>query len=149
MHRPPRPPAESVLGDGLWQRIARLGIVITTVSLGVAWWAHGTGRPWQSMLFLTLATTQLGIAIGVRARPGTWQNPFLLLAVVGAFGLQVLALYLPPLQELLGTTRLTLPEIGGIAVLSTLSYLAARLERRSAGGGRKGRGERVTARGQG
>jgi P-type Ca2+ transporter type 2C len=130
MHHPPRPPAESVLGDGLWLRIARLGVVIMSLSLAVAGWAHATGRPWQSMLFLTLATAQLGVAIGVRARPGTWQNPFLLLAVAGAFGLQVLAVYLPPLQELLGTTSLALPEIGAITAVSTLSYLAARLERR-------------------
>ena len=48
MRRPPRPPAESVLGAGLWQRILRVGIVITAVTLGVALWAHATGRPWQT-----------------------------------------------------------------------------------------------------
>ena len=32
--RPPRPPAESVLGAGLWQRIVRVGVVIAAVTLG-------------------------------------------------------------------------------------------------------------------
>ncbi len=39
MRRPPRPPTESVLGAGLWQRILRVGIVITAVTLGAAVWA--------------------------------------------------------------------------------------------------------------
>jgi Ca2+-transporting ATPase len=128
MHRPPRPPAESVLGNGLWARIARVSLVICVVSLGVGWWAHEAGRPWQSMLFLALTGTQLGVAIGVRARPGTWQNPFLLLAVGMALGLQITALYLPPLQELLGTTRLSPPELGAVCALSVLGYLTARME---------------------
>ena len=64
MYRPPRPPAESVLGAGLWQRIARVGVVIAAVTLAVAAWGHATGRPWQSMAFLALGTTQLAVAAG-------------------------------------------------------------------------------------
>ena len=54
MRRPPRPPAESVLGAGLWQRIARVGVVIAAVTLGVgrvgpghrpALAEHGLPRP--------------------------------------------------------------------------------------------------------
>lgn len=36
------------------------------------------------------------------------------------------ALCLPPLQELLGTTGLALPELGAVCALSVLGYLAAR-----------------------
>ena len=43
MRRPPRPPAESVLGAGLWQRVLRVGVVITAVTLGAALWADATG----------------------------------------------------------------------------------------------------------
>ena len=46
MRRPPRPPAESVLGAGLWQRIARVGVIIAAVTLAVALWGQATGRPW-------------------------------------------------------------------------------------------------------
>ena len=81
MRRPPRPPAESVLGAGLWQRIVRVGVVIAAVTLGVALWGHATGRPWQTMAFFALGTTQLAVAAGSRARPGTLANPALLAAI--------------------------------------------------------------------
>src|SRR5947209_9467860 len=103
MRRPPRPPAESVLGAGLWQRILRVGLVIAGVTLAVAVWGHATGRPWQSMAFFALGATQLAVALGSRARPGTRANPMLLAAVAGALLLQFAGLYLPPLRDLLGT----------------------------------------------
>ena len=81
MHRPPRPPTETVLGAGLWQRIARVGVVIAAVTLGIGVWAHATGRPWQTMTFFALGATQLAAALGSRARPRTWANPMLLVAV--------------------------------------------------------------------
>jgi len=49
MTRPPRPPAQSVLGVGRWQRILRAGLVVAAVTLGIALWGHATGRPWQSI----------------------------------------------------------------------------------------------------
>src|SRR5436305_13643773 len=57
----------------------------------------------QSMVFFTLATMQFGIALGVRARPGTLRNPFLLVAVATSFLLQLASLYLPALRHLLDT----------------------------------------------
>jgi hypothetical protein len=111
MRRPPSPPAQSVLGGGLWQRIVRVGVVIAAVTLGVAFWAHSTGRPWQSMAFIALGATQLAVAIGSRARPGTWSNPMLPLAVAAALGLQLAGVYLPPLRDLLGTGPLALPDL--------------------------------------
>ena len=73
-----------MLGAGLWQRIIRVGVVIAAVTLGVAVWGHATGRPWQSMAFFALGATQLAVALGSRARPGTLANPLLLAAVAGA-----------------------------------------------------------------
>ena len=45
MKRPPRPPAESVLGAGLWQRIVRVGLVVAGVTLGVAGRGPATRPP--------------------------------------------------------------------------------------------------------
>ena len=129
MRHPPRPPAESVLGAGLWQRILRVGLVITAVTLGVALWGHATDRPWQSMAFFALGTTQLTVALASRARPGTRTNPLLPLAVTGALLLQLAALYLPPLRDLLGTHPLSLLELGVVCALSTLGYAAFKLDR--------------------
>jgi Ca2+-transporting ATPase len=129
MRRPPRPPAESVLGAGLWQRVVRVGVVITAVTLGVALWGHATGRPWQSMAFFALGTTQLAAALGSRARPGTLANPALLWSVAGAFALQLAGLYLPFLNDLLKTRPLSWLDLIVVLALSTLGYAAIRLDR--------------------
>jgi Ca2+-transporting ATPase len=129
MRRPPRPPAESVLGAGLWQRIVRVGVVIAAVTLGVALWGHATGRPWQTMAFFALGTTQLAVALGSRARPGTLANPALPWAIAGALGLQLAGIYLPFLNDLLKTQPLTSPDLLVVFALSTLGYAAIRLDR--------------------
>jgi Ca2+-transporting ATPase len=122
-------PAESVLGAGLWQRIVRVGVVIAAVTLGVALWGHATGRPWQSMAFFALGTTQLAVALGSRARPGTLANPALLWAVAGSLSLQFAGIYLPFFNDLLKTKPLTALDLLVVFALSTLGYAAIRLDR--------------------
>ncbi|HYN94325.1 MAG TPA: cation-transporting P-type ATPase [Pilimelia sp.] len=129
MSRPPRPPTETVLGAGLWQRIARVGLVIAAVTLAVGVWAHETGRPWQSMTFFALGATQLAVALGSRARPRSWANPTLLVAVAGALILQLAGIYLPPLRELLGTQPLALSDLLIVGAAASLGYVAIRLDR--------------------
>ena len=130
MRKPPRPPAESVLGAGLWPRILRVGFAIAVVTLGVAMWAHAVGHPWQSMAFFALGATQLAVALGSRARPGTWANPMLLVAVAGALALQFAGLYLPPLRDLLGTRPLPPLDLLIVCVAATAGYAAIRFDRR-------------------
>jgi Ca2+-transporting ATPase len=129
MQRPPRPPSETVLGAGLWQRIVRVGAVIATVTIGVGVWAHATDRPWQTLTFLALGATQLAVALGSRARPGTWANPMLLAAIGVALTLQLGGIYLPVLQDLLGTQSLAIGDLLIVAACSTLGYAAIRLDR--------------------
>ena len=129
MRRPPRPPAESVLGAGLWQRVVRVGVVIAAVTLGVAAWGHATSRPWQSMAFFALGATQLAVAAGSRVRPGTLANPSLLAAIAGALLLQFAGLYLPVLRDLLKTQPLSATDLLVVCALSTLGYAAVRLDR--------------------
>ena len=81
------------------------------------------------MVFLTLAVAQLAIALGVRARPGSWANPALLLAVFGAFALQLTAVYLAPLQDLLGTQPLTLHAALLVLLAAVPGYGLARWDR--------------------
>ena len=129
MARPPRPPGQSIMGAGLWQRVVRIAIVLTGVTLGVAVWAAATGRPWQSMAFFALGATQLGVALGTRTRPRSLANPMLLAAVAGALVLQLAGLYVPLLQELLGTRPLAPGDLLIVLVLSAAGYAAARLDR--------------------
>ncbi|GAA2512866.1 hypothetical protein Ahu01nite_060570 [Winogradskya humida] len=130
MNRPPRPPSETILGAGLWLRILRVGTVIAAVTIGVGVWAHATDRPWQTLTFLALGVTQLAVALGSRARPGTRSNPMLLAAVATALALQLAGIYLPPLQSLLGTQPPAITDLIIVTALSTLGYAAIRLDRR-------------------
>ncbi|MFE5123780.1 cation-translocating P-type ATPase [Streptomyces sp. NPDC056669] len=130
MHHPPRPPDESVLGAGLWPRLLAMGAFVAGVTLVAGVWARETGRPWQSMMFLVLGATQLGVALGSRARPGSLANPFLLLAVTTALALQAAGIYLPPLRALLGTESLPPVDLAIACALSGLGHVAMRVHRR-------------------
>ncbi|MER5642291.1 cation-transporting P-type ATPase [Kitasatospora sp. NPDC002227] len=130
MRRPPRPPQQQVLGDGLWQRVLLLGVVVTAGSLGTALWARHAGAPWQTVLFLALLAAQLGVCVGLREQWPLRRHLFLPLAVLASGLLGAAALYLPPLRELLHTVPLTWGELLPVLAVGTLSALIARLTRR-------------------
>jgi Ca2+-transporting ATPase len=134
MRQRPRPPEQSVLAAGLWPRLLIMGVLLAALTLLAGVWARESGRPWQSVVFLVLGVSQLGVALGSRARPGTLANPFLLVAVTAALGLQAAGVYLPPLRTLLGTDPLSLLELAVACALSGFGYLAMRLQRRIGGG---------------
>lgn len=117
-----------------------MGTAIGAITLLAGWWAKETDRPWQSVVFLVLGVSQLGVALGSRARPGTLANPFLLLTVCAALGLQCAAIYLPPPRSLLGTTALTMPELLVASAMSALGYLLMRVQSRLWPEKRAGRG---------
>jgi Ca2+-transporting ATPase len=125
----PRPPDEGVLGDGLWRQVLRVGAVVATVTLALGAWAHETGRPWQTVTFLSLGALQLGVALASRARRGWRGSRWLVVAVVGAAVLQVGAVYLGPLQSLLSTESLGASDLVVVTGLSVLGYVALRLDR--------------------
>jgi Ca2+-transporting ATPase len=129
MRKPPRAPAETVLGAGLWQRVLRVGLVIAAATIGVGVWAHATDRPWQTLTFVALGLTQLAVALGSRARPGTAANPMLFTAVGAALVLQLAAIYAPPLRQLLGTEPVAATDLLIVAAVSTMGYAAIRLDR--------------------
>jgi P-type Ca2+ transporter type 2C len=128
MQRPPRPPGESVLGDGLWARVLRAATAIATVALLVGWWGHDSGREWQSMVFVSLTTLQLGVALGLRALPGSRANPFLLLAVAGSLLLVMAGLYVPPLRDLLDTAALPVADLAIAVAVGVLGWLVIRAD---------------------
>jgi P-type Ca2+ transporter type 2C len=127
MRQPPRPPAQSVLGDGLWQRVVALSLLITTVTLTLGLWAHHDRRAWQTMIFLALTCLQLGVAVGLRPVQLTAQNPMLPVAIACSILLAVLGVYLPLLQDLLGTSALPPADLALAAGAGILGWLAARV----------------------
>jgi P-type Ca2+ transporter type 2C len=144
MDRHPRPPEQTVLGGGLWQQVLALGTLLAVVSLAVGVWAHETGGPWRTTVFLTLGLLQLGVALGLRTRrPDHGQrNPFLLVAVAVAALLQLGVVYWGPAQALLGTQDLAAAELAVVLPASLVGFVAVRLLR--AGGERRAARRRRT-----
>ncbi|MEV7179032.1 cation-translocating P-type ATPase [Kitasatospora sp. NPDC093679] len=128
MSRPPRPPREHVLGAGLWQGVLRLGVLVTALSLAAGVWSQDRGGAWQSLLFLTLLAAQLGVVLGLRERLFTRANPFLPLAVAASAVLGLAALYLPALQDVLGTEPVAWPGLGAAAAGGLVAFAAARFD---------------------
>ena len=135
MDRPPRRPDENIFGRGLWQRIAAAGLLTAIVALGLALWGHAQGGPWQTMLFTSLTFLQLGDAFAVRSESastftlGLASNRFLFFAVLGMLGAQLGAIYLPPLQHLLGTDALGIVDLATVFAASTITFFAIEAEK--------------------
>jgi P-type Ca2+ transporter type 2C len=142
MQRPPRAPAESVFARGLWQHVLGVGLLMGAVPLALGLWAHGTGRPWQTMVFTSLALLQLGHALAVRSETqslrslGLRTNMPLLGAVLGTLAVQVAVLYTPPLQVALRLDPLAAADLLIVLAASTAVLWvveAEKLVRRLAG----------------
>jgi Ca2+-transporting ATPase len=133
MQEPPRPPTQSVLGAGLWQRIAVASVAVATASFASAIWATEDPSPSQTILFLTLGASQLAVALAVRApRRRLADDPWLFLAVLGAAALLAAAVVLAPLREMLD---LSVPGLRGVLaclVGAMATYVLVRLMLRPA-----------------
>ncbi|WP_238162245.1 cation-translocating P-type ATPase [Micromonospora endolithica] len=133
--RGPRSPAESVLGAGLGRDVLLTGGLIATVVLGAGWFAAAMDRPWQSVVFVVLGLSQLGVALAVRtrrprgARDG---NRALPLAVAVSALLQVAGVLFAPLRDLLGTAPLGPTDLLACAAVSVLPGLLLRAASRVA-----------------
>jgi Ca2+-transporting ATPase len=133
MRRPPRPPEESVLGDGLWQRVVRMSVVVAVTTLAVARGAMAAGLEWQTIAFVVMVSLQLGLAVGLRSTLLTRANPFLPLAVTGSLVLALLGLYVPMLRDLLGTVALPPGQAVLAVAIGAVGWLAIRIDIRLTG----------------
>lgn len=136
MRRPPRDPAQGVLGGGLWWRIGLLAVLIGGLAL-VSGLVVGTGTAGpdvvRSTILITVGAGQLGVALGARvpregARGGNLALP---LTVLAAALLLVAAVLLPPLQALLSTAAPTAQGWGWVATTAVAGWVGARVLSRS------------------
>jgi Ca2+-transporting ATPase len=105
------------------------------VSLGAGLVAESRGLHLQSVTFVTLGLAQLGVALALRSRTRrTWRDRGLEVAVLSAALLQVLAVQVPLLQELLGTQSLS-PQV--LLVLFAVAAVPGLLVRLFAGRGQR------------
>ena len=113
MKRPPNPTKQHVLANGGWNVIL-IGLLLASFSLGIGliYWLNDVNGPWRTMLFSTLVFSQLFFALSVRSRTKSIfnnpfrENPSLMYAVIGSFGLQLIVIYVPLMQKLFSTQAL-------------------------------------------
>jgi Ca2+-transporting ATPase len=142
MRRSPRSPQANLLDRGAQRHIIWVGLLIAAITLAVGFFYYEPGeKTWQTMMFTTLAFTQIGHALGLRAsveRARGWRsigaalraNP----AIVGLSALtillQVAAVYVPFLDEFFEVVPLSAPEFGLCVVLGGSVWVAVEIEKR-------------------
>jgi P-type Ca2+ transporter type 2C len=116
MRRPPRPRDAPILSRGLLTYMGAYAALMTLSTLGVFWWAltRGPDTPGYAvtMSFMTLAMAQLAHALNARRfgplrwTSGRTRNRWMVAALLLGVALQLLAVYVPALQRVLGTVAL-------------------------------------------
>jgi Ca2+-transporting ATPase len=136
MKRPPVRPDESIFARGMGWHILWVGLLMGLISLwsGFAGWREGVSS-WSTILFTTLTLSQMAHASAVRSDResifslGLFSNKALIGAVSLTFVLQMMVVYLPPLQQIFGTQALTLNELAYSLGLSVVVLFAVEIEK--------------------
>ena len=142
MRRPPRSPQASLLDRSARRHILWVGVVIAalTLAVGALYYAPGD-KTWQTMMFTTLAFTQIGHALGLRATgQGSrgWRsvvaalraNPAILGFAALTLLLQFAAVYVPFLDEFFGVVPLSATDLGICVALGLVVWGAVEVEKR-------------------
>lgn len=138
MNKPPRSPKSSILSDGIGAHILRVGFLIGLVTLVLGYFYYDDdpdGLTWQTMMFTTLAFLQIGQALASRSSTtsffslGFMTNPALMLMVVITFVLQLVAIYVPFLDEFFHVTPLDLPDLLIAMAVGSFAFIAIELEK--------------------
>ncbi|NJM77943.1 MAG: cation-transporting P-type ATPase, partial [Acaryochloridaceae cyanobacterium RU_4_10] len=145
MQQPPKDPNENIFARGLGLYMIRIGLVLAIVSIGLMVWAydytpkHTEGgldpERWKTMVFTTLCLAQMGHALAIRSSSklfiqlNPFSNPYLLGSVVVTSILQLVLIYLEPLQNFFGTHALSMPELGVCIGASALIFVWIEVEK--------------------
>jgi Ca2+-transporting ATPase len=136
MRRSPYHPSENIFGRGMGRHIIWVGLLMALISLGLGYWYWRTDHAsWQTMVFTTLALSQLGHVLAVRSgrdslfRIGLLSNTPLSGAVALTVVLQLAVVYVPFLQGVFTTIALSAGDLALSLVLSTLVFWGVELEK--------------------
>jgi Ca2+-transporting ATPase len=135
MRRPPRSPQASLLDRDAQRHILWVGALIAAITLvvGTLYYAPGD-KTWQTMMFTTLAFTQIGHALGLRAAggeplAGLRANPAMIGVTVLTILLQLAAIYVPFLDEFFQVVPLSAANLGICVALGGVVWGAVELEK--------------------
>ena len=135
MKRPPRPPTENIFARGLWQHVIIVGLLMGAIPLALGTWGEASDRPWQTMIFTSLALLQLANSLAVRSEHdslftlGLTSNRPLLATVVATAAVQVGLIYWGPMQSLLTVDALSLFELSLVLLASPGVFWAVEAEK--------------------
>jgi Ca2+-transporting ATPase len=142
MLRPPRPRDAAILSRGFMRGLGGYATLITASTLGVFTWgllARGQGEAHAvTLAFMTLALSQLTHALNARTfgplRLGKalFANSWLWWGLGLSFVLQLLAVYVPTLQRVLGTVPLSGQDWMVVGSAALLPLVAGQAWKRSA-----------------
>jgi P-type Ca2+ transporter type 2C len=136
MRRPPYPPEQSILGQGIGIHILWVGSLIGLLPLCIGWFYWQQKNPaWQTMLFAVLAFGQIFQTLAARS---WYESSFACsfrsqFVVIGSLALTVAStlaiIYLPFMQDVFGTTPLTPGHLLASLILSSSAFWAIEFEK--------------------
>ena len=127
MRRKPRDPEETIL-DGIWKFILIAGIISFIVTLGLFVLFYKADLEKARTIALSVSVfCELFLAFTCRSDKNIWKigvfsNKFLVYSVLGAFILQLVAIY-TPLSTIFGFKALSLGELALVIVASSLGLI--------------------------
>jgi Ca2+-transporting ATPase len=132
MRRPPRRHDVSLL-SGIWAPALRVGLLMAATTVAVQAFARAVDWPWRTMVFATLAWSQLGNALAVRSDRRSFfalprgSNPWVTRAVVLGAAAQLAAMYVPGLRDAFDAEPLTPVQLAVVLGASTTAFGAVEL----------------------
>ena len=135
MSRPPRPPKQSVFGNGRGLHMIWVGMFMAGIALSLQAWAINHGLHWQTIVFNVLCLSQLGHVLAIRSENqslfsiGIFSNKPLIGAVLLALLLQFAITYIPFFQPIFKTEALTLNEFLLVGAASSMVFFVVEMEK--------------------
>jgi Ca2+-transporting ATPase len=135
MRRPPVNPASGVFAEGRGWFMARYGIIIGAMALGLQSYAMSSGLAWQTTVFTFLILSRMAVALSVRSRHlsllqvGLFSNRHLIVAILAVILLHCCILWIPALNPIFKTHPLDLQEMGLVSALSLIVLLVSEGEK--------------------
>ena len=133
MRRGPHPPRESIFARGMGWSILWIGLLMGIVSFLPGFFYERGGASlayWRTIVFTVLTLSQMGNALAIRSsrdslfRIGLFSNKALLGSVLLTLVLQLVLIYVPPIQKIFETEALRLPDLLICLGVSTLVFWA-------------------------
>ncbi|GAB7026476.1 cation-translocating P-type ATPase [Geotalea toluenoxydans] len=135
MDRPPIDPASGVFAEGRGWFMARYGIFIGGLALGLQVYALKAGYSWQTMVFTFLILSRMAMALSARSRQlsllqlGIFSNRQLIGAILLVVILHACVVWIPSMNPVFATEPLDLKEMGLVLALSVVVLLVSELEK--------------------